>query len=56
LLLSKAITDFIQYKAAEGLSPTTLRSYEHDLKLWLEYMTDTPVKWIKRGCEAGVCN
>jgi integrase/recombinase XerD len=47
LLLSKAITGFIQYKAAEGLSPTTLRSYEHDLKLWLEYMTDMPVKWIK---------
>ena len=47
LLLSKAITGFIQYKAAEGLSPTTLTSYEHDLKLWLEYMTDMPVNWIK---------
>ena len=38
LFLSKAITGFMQYKAAEGLSPTTLRSYEHDLKLWLEYI------------------
>lgn len=47
LLLSKAITGFIQYKAAEGLSPNTLTSYEHDLKLWLEYMTDLPVNWIK---------
>jgi integrase/recombinase XerD len=47
LFLSKAITGFIQYKAAEGLSPATLRSYKHDLKLWLEYMTDMPVKWIK---------
>ena len=47
LLLSKAITGFIQYKAAKGLSPTTLRSYGHDLKLWLEYTGDKPVNWIK---------
>ncbi len=47
LLLSKAISGFLQYKAAEGLSPNTLRSYEHDLKLWLEYTTDTPINWLK---------
>ena len=47
LSISKAIVGFIQYKAAEGLSPTTLRSYEHDLKLWLEFMTEMPVNWIK---------
>ena len=33
LLLSKAITGFLQYKAAEGLSPSTLRSYEQDLEV-----------------------
>jgi integrase/recombinase XerD len=47
LLLSKAIGGFIQYKAAEGLSPTTLRSYEDHLKLWVEHMGDKPVNWIK---------
>jgi integrase/recombinase XerD len=47
LLISQAISGFIQYKAAEGLSPTTLKSYEHDLKLWQEFMTDLPVNWIK---------
>ena len=41
--LSKAISGFIQYKAAEALSPTTLRSYEHDLKLWLEHGGDVEV-------------
>ena len=46
LSLSKAIIGFLQYKAAEGLSPTTLHSYEHDLKLWLEYTTDVPVSKI----------
>jgi hypothetical protein len=47
LLLSKAIGGFIQYKAAEGLSPTTLRSYEDHLKLWVEHLGGKPVNWIK---------
>ncbi len=47
LLLSKAIGGFIQYKAAEGLSPITLRSYEDHLKLWVEHLGDKPVNWIK---------
>jgi hypothetical protein len=34
LLLSRAISGFLQYKAAEGLSPSTLQSYQRDLKLW----------------------
>ncbi len=46
LSLSKAIIGFLQYKTAEGLSPNTLHSYEHDLKLWLEYTTDIPVSKI----------
>ena len=37
LQLSKALVGFLQYKAAEGLSPNTLCSYEHHLKVWLEY-------------------
>jgi len=40
LFLSKAINGFLQYKAAEGLNPTTLQSYQHDLNLWMEYVTD----------------
>jgi integrase/recombinase XerD len=47
LLLSKAIGGFIQYKAAEGLSPTTLQSYEDHLELWVEHLGDKPVNWIK---------
>ena len=47
LFLSKAIGGFIQYKAAEGLSPTTLRSYEDHLKLWVDHLGDKPVNWIK---------
>ena len=46
LLLSRAIQGFLQYKAAEGLSPNTLRSYQDHLKLWLEHVGDIPVKQI----------
>ena len=45
--LTKAISGFLQYKAAEGLSPNTLQGYQRDLKLWLEYTGDKPVNWIK---------
>ncbi len=41
--LSKAILGFLQYKSAEALSSRTLRSYEHDLKLWLEHAGDVEV-------------
>ncbi len=46
LSLAKAITGFMQYKAAEGLSPNTLQSYQRDLKLWLEYAGDIPLQQI----------
>ncbi len=44
LFLSKAIGGFIQYKAAEGLSPNTLQSYQRDLELWLEFAGDIPLQ------------
>ena len=37
LNVTKAITGFLQYKSAEGLSPVTVTGYDHDLKLWIEY-------------------
>ena len=40
LPVSKAIPGFIQFKSAEGLSPRTLESYGHDLKVWLEFLGD----------------
>jgi site-specific recombinase XerD len=46
LRLSRAIPGFLQYKAAEALSPTTMRSYEHDLKLWLEHTGDVDVNQV----------
>ena len=38
--LSKLIEGFLQYKAAEGLSPRTLVSYESHLKKWAEHVGD----------------
>jgi integrase/recombinase XerD len=46
LSLAKAIGGFLQYKAAEGLSPNTLQSYKRDLTLWLEYAGDLPLDTI----------
>lgn len=46
LVLSKAVDGFLQYKAAEGLSPNTLQSYERDLKLWHIYAGDILVEDI----------
>ena len=37
LNVTKAMTGFLQYKSAEGLSLVTVTGYEHDLKLWIEY-------------------
>jgi integrase/recombinase XerD len=39
-LLSKAIIGFLQFKAAEALSPNTLDMYERDLRRWLAYCGD----------------
>ena len=47
LLFSKAITGFLQYKAAEALSPRTLVGYDHDLKCCLGYLGDKDVASVK---------
>lgn len=46
LIVSKAITGFIQFKQAEGLSPRTIDSYYRDLKLWLEFQEDVEVNKV----------
>ncbi|NLU53729.1 MAG: tyrosine-type recombinase/integrase [Clostridiaceae bacterium] len=43
LLISIAIGGFIQFKAAEGLSPSTISSYDRILKQWLERQPDIDV-------------
>jgi integrase/recombinase XerD len=47
LKLSKALTGYLQYKAAEGLSPRTLEVYEQHLKQWLEHAGDVDVSQVK---------
>lgn len=37
LMLNKAITGFISYKMAEGLSQRSIDSYERILQKWAEY-------------------
>ena len=39
----KAVQDFLQFKAAEGLSAKTIDSYARDLRRWVEYMGDNEV-------------
>jgi len=43
LKLSKAAQGFLQYKAAEALSPRTLEGYQHDLQKWLDHVGDVDV-------------
>ena len=43
LSISKAVTGFLQFKVAEGLSPTTTFNYERILNQWLEYQEDIDV-------------
>ena len=43
LLLKKAINGFLQFKTAEGLSPTTLEHYRHILDLWMERQPDVDI-------------
>jgi integrase/recombinase XerD len=47
LNVTKAITGFLQYKSAEGLSPVTVTGYGHDLKLWIEYQGDMDVAQVE---------
>ena len=42
LNVTKAITGFLQYKSAEGLSPVTVSAYERDLKLWICLLYTSP--------------
>ena len=46
LQLSKAQVGFLQYKAAEGLSPNTLCNYEHHLDVWVGYTGDVEVSQV----------
>ena len=46
LQVEKTIQGFLQFKAAEGLSKRTIESYEHDLRMWLEYQGDTEIAKI----------
>jgi integrase/recombinase XerD len=43
LSVSKAVVGFLQFKAAEGLSPDTLTSYEHHLQVFVEHVQDADV-------------
>jgi integrase len=43
LQLSTCIEGFLQYKNAEGLSPTTISNYECMLRKWLEYQGDVRI-------------
>ena len=43
LNVSKAIDGFLQYKAAEGVSNSTLNGYGHYLKIWCNYIGDVDV-------------
>src|SRR5512140_607824 len=47
LAVSRALSGFLQYKSAEGVSPRTIIAYEHDLKLWLEHMGDLDVAEVR---------
>lgn len=44
--LSKLIEGFLQYKAAEALSPHTLESYESHLKKWASHMGEVDLASI----------
>jgi integrase/recombinase XerD len=40
LSVAKALSGFLQYKGAEGVSQNTMVAYEHDLRLWIEHTGD----------------
>jgi len=43
LKVSKAVQGFLQYKAAEALSPRTIESYQADLQRWIDHIGDIDV-------------
>lgn len=49
LTLSKAQVGFLQYKSAEGMSPTTLTTYESHLRLWISCAGDIDVSDVTAG-------
>jgi integrase/recombinase XerD len=46
LKLVQAVSGFVQYKAAEALSPRTLESYQDHLDRWQEYIGDGEVSRV----------
>lgn len=46
LNLVQAVSGFVQYKAAEALSPRTLESYQDHLDRWQEYIGDVDVSRV----------
>ena len=46
LILKKAIEGFIYFKVAEGLSPNSIVSYRHDLRLFLEHLGNIQIEEI----------
>ena len=49
LSVAKALSGFLQYAGAEGVSPRTMVAYEHDLKLWIEHIGDLAVAQVQSG-------
>ena len=47
LLISICIDGFVKFKAAEGLQPKTIDSYEWILKKWVEKMGDKPINKVE---------
>ena len=47
LMMSKALTGFLQYKGAEGVASTTVVGYKRDLKVWIEYQGDQDILEIE---------
>ena len=46
LPFSSAIEGFLQFKAAEAVSPRTIECYGRDLRQWLAYAGDIPVSQL----------
>jgi integrase/recombinase XerD len=46
LALSKAITGYLNYKSAEGLSERSVDSYKRILQQWVEYTGEIPIRQL----------
>ncbi len=47
LKASQALSGFLQYKSAEGLAPSTMIGYQHDVRLWIEYVGETDLAEVR---------